>query len=270
MARTATIAARGLRQDAGALITIAAIGAAVAGELAGGAASTVVSLCLFAAGILHGAAEEDEAGIHRYSLGHAAGYVAFAAAIGGLYLAAPVAGLCAFLGLSAWHFASGRCKFGPTSRYAIAGLAIGGSALFFPTQTAGVFAAITGQPIPDYFMQMLALVGIGGTACAGFALARNENGAGHALLAALFAMLAEPVMAVALIFFVAHAAPVQRSQIERHGLRDVLNASLATGLIALAGGFVLVVLAWSGMIAIPVAVAIAFGMATPHMLADDL
>ena len=73
---------------------------------------------------------------------------------------------------------------------------------------------------------------------------------------ALAAMLAGPVMAVALIFFVAHAAPVQRRQIERHGLKQVLNAALPTGILALLGTLALVALAWSGMIAIPVAVAI--------------
>ena len=113
MAQTAAIPTKGLRHDAGALVTVLPVAAAVVGELAGGTASTLVSLGLFAAGVLHGAAEEDEGGIYRYSAAHAAGYVAFAAGIAALYLAAPVAGLAAFLILSAWHFADGRCDFRP-------------------------------------------------------------------------------------------------------------------------------------------------------------
>ena len=270
MAQTAAMPTRGLRHDAGALVTVLPVAAAVVGELAGGTASTLVSLGLFAAGVLHGAAEEDEGGIYRYSAAHAAGYVAFAAGIAALYLAAPVAGLAAFLILSAWHFADGRCDFCPASRYAIAGVAIGGSALFMPTQTAAVFATITGQPVPDFLVQILAFAGMAGMACAAYAIVRRQSGAGYAIIAVLAAMLAGPVMAVALIFFVAHAAPVQRRQIARHGLKEVLSASLATGILALLGTLALVALAWSGMIAIPVAVAIAFGMATPHMLTDGL
>ncbi len=270
MLRTVAIHAQGLRHDAGALIAALAVGAAVAGHLIGGTGATFVALALFAAGILHGAADEGRHDIVAFSVVHAGGYVAFAAAIAALYLASPLLGLAAFLAISGWHFAISPADFDRASRYAIAGCAIGGSALFHPAPTAEVFAAITGLAIPGAAMQPLAIVGAGGVALAGLAAARRANGMWQAILAVLAVILLEPVLAVALIFFVAHALPVQREQIADHGLDRVLKAIAPTGIPALAGAIALIALAWLGYVALPLAAAIAIGVATPHMLTERL
>jgi len=268
--RTAHLIAMGLRLDAGALVAVGAVGAAILGPLIGPAASLLVALVLFGAGVLHGAGEENEGSIRPFSIIHAALYLAVAAAVAALYLASPTTGLVAFLAISVWHFATSHCGFDPVAQGAIAACAIGGSALFHASQTAQVFASITGDAIPAVLMSALCVVGVAGVVAAGYAAVRERRGGGHAILAVMAVMLAAPVLAVALIFFVAHALPVQRAQVARYGPADVLRATLPTGLLALSGIAALGVLVWSGTVALPLAVAIAFGLATPHMLIDGL
>ena len=270
MFRLADMRAEGLRLDAGALLAMAAVGAAVVAQIVGGAFSTAVALMLFAAGMLHGAGDENEEGIRRFSLAHAAGYIAFAAAVAALYLVSPLSGLICFLAISGWHFATSRCGFDRSSHLAIAGCTIGGSALYHGLQTSQVFSSITGQPIPGLLMTVLALAGLVGVACAGYALLRMARGASYAVMASLAVLLADPVLAVALIFFVAHALPMHRRQVAEHGVENVLRATLPTGLLALAGSLILVALTAAGLVTLPVAAAIAFGLATPHMLTDGV
>lgn len=270
MLRIAQPNARGLRLDAGALVAVVAVGAAISGQLIGGTVSLVVALVLFAAGVLHGAGDESASGIRPFSIPHAAAYIAVAAAVAALYLAAPLAGLVGFLAISGWHFATSRCGFDPAAQGAIAACALGGSALFHGSPTAQVFASITGGPVPDLLIGGLAAVGVAGVAAAGYAAVRGMRGAWHAILAVMAVLLAEPVLAVALIFFVAHALPVQQVQVARYGFADVLRAGLPTGLLALGGIAALGALAWSGVVALPFAAAIALGLATPHMLTEGL
>lgn len=268
MFRLTDMRAEGLRLDAGALLAMAAVCAAVVAQVVGGAFSTAVALMLFAAGMLHGAGDEDEERIRPFSLAHAAGYIAFASAVASLYLVSPVSGLISFLAISGWHFATSRCGFDRSSHLAIGGCTIGGGALFHGAQTAKVFGSITGEPIPGLLMAVLALAGLVGVACAGYALLRMARGAAHAVTGGLAVLLADPVLAVALIFFVAHALPTHRQQISEHGLEDVRRATLPTGLLALTGSLILVALAAAGLVTLPFAAAIAFGLATPHMLTE--
>ena len=79
-----------------------------------------------------------------------------------------------------------------------------------------------------------------------------------------------PVLAVGLVFFTGHALPIQLRQLRRYGSAAVLRAvGWPTG-IAVAGAALMAGAVASGWIALPLAAALAFGFATPHMLTDRL
>ncbi|GAB5347308.1 Brp/Blh family beta-carotene 15,15'-dioxygenase [Alteriqipengyuania sp. 357] len=254
----------------GPLLTGGAIVLALLAQLAGGPWALAAAVVLFAAGLFHGAGDESADTIRRFTSLRAVAYVIVAGGVAALYLAAPLAGLSMFLLLSAWHFATSECGFDRVSRYAIAGLAIGGSVLFQPHETARVFAAITGASFPAEVLLVLAGIGIAGTGCALLASARRAPGAAHALAAILATAFLAPALAVALIFFAAHALPIQLRQIADHGRRAVLHAVAPTGVIALLGACVLVMFVYSDLVPLSLASALAFGLATPHMLGERL
>jgi len=152
----------------------------------------------------------------------------------------------------------------------VAGLAIGGSALFRPSSTAEVFTLITGVQFPGLLLSGLALAGIIGLGFAIVAALQNRAGYEHAVLAGLATMSLEPPLAVGLIFLISHALPVQLRQIDAYGPKRVLNAVGLASLFALAGTFLLGVATWYGILPPPVSVALAFGFATPHILSEDM
>ncbi|GMN13751.1 Brp/Blh family beta-carotene 15,15'-dioxygenase [Altererythrobacter sp. MTPC7] len=239
-------------------------------QIAGGAAPVVIGLCLFAAGLAHGAGDEQQDAIRPFGLLHAGAYVAVGLAFAGLFLAAPVAGLALFLALSAWHFARTECGFARSSRLAIASLATGGSVLFRPTETAAIFTGITGMVIPAPMLAILALVGAGGAALAGLAALRGDAGRLPALLALAATAVLHPVLAVGVIFLTGHALPVQKRQLARYGTDAVWRASAVPTLVALAGAAMLVAATTAGLLATAVAAALGIGLATPHMLTERL
>ena len=270
MQRARRVSRGGPWHDAGALFAWGALAAAVVAQLAGGMVPVILGLALFAAGLAHGAGDEQAGAIRPFGPVHAAAYVAVGLAVAGLFLTVPLAGLLLFLALSAWHFARSDCAFAREARWATAALATGGSALFRPGETAQVFAAVLGDAPPEPFMLPLAVVGAGGIAAALYALATNRRGCGEAVLALGATALLHPVLAVGLVFLVGHAIPIQRRQLARYGADAVWRAVALPTLIALVGTGVLALASVSGGLPLTVAAALAFGLATPHMLTERL
>ena len=265
-----TVSKKGLWHDAGALLSWAAVALAIGAQLAGGIWPLAAGLVFFALGLAHGAGDEGQGGMARIALVHAGAYLLTGAAVAALFLAAPLAGLALFLALSAWHFARSDCAFAPVTRYAIAGLAVGGSALFRPDATDAIFATIIGESVPVNALRLLALLGLGGAACALYALLRGAKGFGHAVVALAATIAFDPVLAVGLIFLIAHAVPVQQRQIAAHGKAAVWRAVALPTAIALLGAAAIAAFVLTGHLALPIAIALAFGMATPHMLTEQL
>lgn len=270
MVQVTALNAGGLRRYAGASLVFVACTAAIVAQLSGSIWPTVTGLVFFAAGISHGAGDEDDAGLHGYTLPLAAAYLIAGTAIASIYLVSPVFGLVLFLLLSGWHFARTDCALDQLARKAVAGLAIGGSALFRPSSTAEVFTLITGVQFPGILLSGLALAGIMGLGCAIVAALQNRAGYEHAVLAVLATISLEPALAVGLIFLVSHALPVQFRQLDAYGPESVLKAVGLASLFALGGALLLGVATWNGIIPIHVSVALAFGFATPHMLSEDM
>ncbi|NVD44964.1 Brp/Blh family beta-carotene 15,15'-dioxygenase [Qipengyuania atrilutea] len=270
MQRITRIRKAGPWHDAGALLAWAALILAAIAQISGGIAPLVLGLVLFAAGLSHGAGDEQRGLMKRFGLIQAAAYLVVGAAVAGLFLAEPLAGLALFLALSAWHFARSDCAMGPLARGAIAALATGGSALFRPRETTEVFEAVIAHSVPGIFMDLVALAGIAGCVLVVISLVRNERGCGEALIALAATALLSPVLAVGLIFLVGHAIPIQRRQIAAYGQRTVWKAVALPTLIAFAGGAGLAVLTATCRLELELAAALAFGLATPHMLTERL
>ena len=257
-------------RDAGALVAWGALVLAILAQVAGEAWAIGAGLALFAAGLAHGAGDENDGVLRAYSPALVAAYVVVGAAIAALFVASPLAGLALFLVLSAWHFARSDIAMDPLSRYAIAALASGGSALFWHHTTEDVFGVIVGAPPPGLFTDLLLLVGVAGTGAAAWALIKGRAGSGHAVIAVLACAAFHPVLAVGLIFLTAHAIPIQQRQIARYGLGAVLRAVAWPTVIATVGAVAIAVAVLQGWLVLPLALAFAFGMATPHMLTERL
>ena len=225
---------------------------------------------LFLAGLAHGAGDEQEGTLKQYGVMQALAYVVVGLAVAGLVLVAPLAGLTIFFALSAWHFARSDCDLAPQTRYAIAGLAVGGSAVFRMDETQTILAAGLGQDIPGLFMQLLAIPGVLGAGFALYAFFTAKRGAGHAIVALLAMVLLQPVLAVGLTFLIAHAIPIQQRQIRNYGMGTVFRAVALPAGIATLGATALAALVVSQTLALTVAVALALGLATPHMLTERL
>ena len=175
-----------------------------------------------------------------------------------------------FVGGMAWHFARSDSGMDLLPRLAIAGLAVGGSALLRPHTTASVFTAALGEAPPTLLLLLLAVGGGAALLAAATSMALRRHGAASAGLAALVCFLFHPVLAVGLIFFGMHALPVQQRQVARYGTAQVFKViALPTAVATLAAAAVALAV-WNGWLALELAVAIAFGMATPHMLTERL
>lgn len=243
---------------------------AVIAQFAGEDFAICLGLVLFVLGLSHGAGDEQDDTLASFTLVHAAAYVVIGAAVAGLFLVEPLGGLALFFALSAWHFSRSDCRFDQTTRIAIAGLAVGGSALFRANETAEVLSFVTGEDLPVNFLRFLALAGIGGTGFALYAFIKGRRGFGHAVVAGLSTAFLQPVLAVGLIYLIAHAMPVQERQIAAYGMHRVLRAVALPTAIATLGAVALAVAVFLGDLPTQIAVALAFGMATPHMLTERL
>lgn len=238
-------------------------------QLLGTGPAILVGLACFFAGLSHGAGDENGGRIVPYRLHHAAGYLLSGLAVAALFLAAPLFALAVFLLLSAWHV--GRSDGGWRARdWAIGALLIGGSALFRPGSTSEIFSSLLGQAIPAPFVQALAAIGIAGCALAFLAAWRKERGWALAPASVLAALAFHPVLAAGVIFLIGHAAPVQTRQLSSYGWAQTWRAVRWPLGIAGAGSLLLAIGAMQGLVALPVIAALAFGLATPHMLAERL
>ncbi len=260
----------GPRHRAGALLPCVGLALAAGAQLAGTTAAILLGLACFVAGLAHGAAEETEGRIAAFGPVRALAYVAIGLAVAGLFLALPIAGLTLFLLLSLWHFARSECAMGPLARAAVGMLAIGGSALFRPSETTDVFAAIVGFAPPSVLVPVLSMAGVAGSVLVVAALVRRERGALLAASCLPAAILFHPVLAVGLVFLSAHALPVQAGQVARYGRHAVLRAALWPSLAAGAGALASIAAVSAGLVPMPLAAALAFGLATPHMLTERL
>ena len=243
---------------------------AVIAQAAGGVWPVWLGLALFVAGLAHGAGDEQDGELKRIGLMHAAAYLIVGIGVGGLFMAAPLGGLAVFFALSAWHFARSDCRFEQATRLAIAGLAVGGSALFQTKLTAAVLMQATGAEVPDWFLRALAVAGFGGAGFAAYALIAGKRGFGHAVVALIATLLLHPVLAVGVIFLTAHAIPIQQRQAAAYGSGVVMRAIAIPTIIATLGAAAIAASVWSGLLAMPLAVALALGLATPHMLTERL
>ena len=241
---------------------------AFAAQVAGPGAAIALGLVYFLLGTMHGAGDEQDGTLRRFDLWSAAAYVAAGLAVAALFVAQPLAGLTLFLALSLWHFA--RSLNGPALRgFAFAALATGGSMLFRYQETAAIFALITAAPLPTAWLTVWAVIGALGVAVAAVQLLRQPADAVLWLTLPAMAFL-HPVLAVGTAFLVGHALPVQRDQGRRYGFRTILAAQGPTTLLALGGAAVLAALWVNDVLPIGLVAALAFGFATPHMLADRL
>ena len=255
---------KGLRLRAGALLPWALLALAAAVQLAGTGPAIALGLAFFIAGLPHGAADDNGRRIARWKPLGIAVYLLVAASLALFALAQPLAALAAFLLLSAWHFAAHEPGW---HGLAIGATAIGGSALWQGEATAQVFAAVTGAPVPGAVMLPLAMFGAAGVGLALGSIRRKPAGA-LVLLGA--PALLHPVLAVGLIFFAIHAAPVLAGQLRDYGTTKVIRAAWPTALAAALGSGALIAAVMLGWVPLPLAAALAISLATPHMLLDRL
>ncbi|MEW4448769.1 Brp/Blh family beta-carotene 15,15'-dioxygenase [Qipengyuania sp. JC766] len=260
----------GSRSPTGALLVGCVLLAAVVALLVGGAAPTALGLALFVAGLAHGAGDEGGGRIRQFTLIHAAAYLIVGAAVTFLFLVAPLAALAMFLILSAWHFARDGAGSEPVARLAIALLAVGGSAVFRPAETAALFDLVLGIGTPAIFMRAVAAAGVAGVGLGLFAIVRARDNLAPIALAIASVALFPPVLGVALVFLLCHALPVQRRQIETYGMAAFRKAVALPVMLASAGAILLAAACLAGFLSVPLAAAIAFGLATPHMLTERL
>ncbi len=260
----------GLRHYVGALCACGALLAAIIAQLAGDGPALVLGLLFFLLGMSHGAADDDGDRIARIGLFQAFAYLVAGAAMVGIFIVFPLAALSLFLILSAWHFWHSDCALPPLAAGAIALLAVGGSALFKTAVTQSVFASILGVSIPAAFMYGLAAAGLTGLLLAFAVMIRQRAAVPEIAVTVVAVAILHPALAVGLVYLVGHALPVQLRQIDRFGLSDVVGASAVPTVIAAIGAIGLVAVYLAGIAALPIVAAIAFGLATPHMLVDRI
>ena len=250
------------------VLPIAVAGLALVAQIFGPSVAVTLGLAFFLLGTMHGAGDEQDGALKPFGLLSGLAYVAAGLAIAALFVSLPLAGLTLFLALSGWHFA--RSLDGSLVRgIAYASLATGGSMLFRYDETAAIFGSLTGGAIPTAWLAMWAGIGAVGVGATLVSLMRRPFDEVLWLTLAAVALL-HPVLAVGTAFLVGHAIPIQREQSARYGWRTVLLAQGPTTAIALVALTVLTALWRADLVPLPILAALAFGFATPHMLAERL
>ncbi|TCD02050.1 hypothetical protein EYB45_10230 [Erythrobacteraceae bacterium CFH 75059] len=244
------------------MLPLALLAAALAIGAGGTEPAVGAGLALFLAGLPHGAFAPDGVSLLRDAR-HGVRYAGVGIIAGTTVLLAPVMVLALFLLLSGWHFAADGAGQPWVRRLAIAGLAIGGSALLRPTETAAVFAALCGAPVPGVLVTVLAAAG---AAAVLLALAALRRAPGDAALWAMLAApaLLHPVLATGVVFVLGHAGPVSARLLEKtpHPWRIVAAVGAASALVA-AG---LVVAVPQANVPLPFLAAAGVGLILPHLL----
>ena len=119
-------------------------------------------------------------------------------------------------------------------------------------------------------MKIVATAGIVGVIAGMSAILLARRGWALVALSLFAVAIFDPVLAVGCLFFIAHALPLQKRQIRRYGIKNVLRSAGWFTLVAAIGGIVGCWAVVQGLLELPLAVAIALGMATPHMLTEQL
>lgn len=235
---------------------------ALAAQAAGPDAAIAAGLALFMAGLPHGVF-----GVVGSFLMTRPGYILRYLALGAVaalaFLAAPILILVLFLALSAWHFGHEPVAGTRLRRVAIACLAIGGSALWRPGETAAVFAALCGTAVPNALTFSLAIIGALGTLAAFGQLLRRPIDA--AMLVILISpVLLHPVLATGAVFMLGHAGPVSVGIMRNQGWSWLPVGAIVLISLVLAGGAVFVLPLPSAHL--PYAAAAALAVIIPHLL----
>ena len=269
--RTASLSARrGLRLNAGALLASVGLLVALMIQIFAPGLAVAAGIACFVLGLPHGAGDEQSGTLRPLAPVRIAAYLIISAAIAALYLAQPLAGLALFLALSSWHFARGDKGAVSPIALSVALVAVGGSMLFQPHATGTVLSAITGVALPTAFTWVLAAVGLAGVALTLATVVKGYRGSAQAVAAVIAVTLLHPVLAVGVIFLTTHALPIQISQIEKYGTEAVWRAVALPSILAIVGTAALALAVVSGWLALPVVAAIAFALATPHMITERL
>lgn len=228
--RLATAALRSpVRRDA---LIIAAAMLLTAGL--GESAKIAAGIALFAASLPHGLMREGKLNPRLGAPSYIALYIAAAGASLAAFLLAPHTALAGFLALSLAHFAASDALASRLANLTVGLLAIGGSAFFQPGPTAAMLGAVIGAPIPDAFVAVLRAAGLAGALAAGAAALRGEWQAGWLVCALALVAALQPVLAVGAVFYLFHAAPIQRRGFGAAG-RKAQPIMLAAALLAASG-----------------------------------
>ena len=254
--------------EAQSVLPIAVGSLALIAPIIGPGVATTLGLVFFLLGTMHGAGDEQDRALKPFGLLSGLAYVAAGLAVAALFVGMPLAGLTLFLALSLWHFARS-LDGGLTRGIAYAALATGGSMLFRYEETAAIFSSLTGEPIPMAWLVLWVGIGAVGACASLISLTRRPSDEVLWLTLGAVAVL-HPVLAVGTAFLIGHAIPIQREQSARYGWKAVLIAQGPTTAIALVASAVLLALWLNALVALPVLAALAFGFATPHMLAERL
>jgi len=247
--------------------TIAGTGIALA-VLLGETASILVGLALFAAGLPHGFIRGTSRNPRLSSPFYWAGYVVAGALTFAAFLVTPLVALAAFLALSLWHFAMSDALGSRSANAAIAGLAVGGSALFRPDATGAMLGYVAGRPLPEAILDVLAVPGAAGAIMALALIARKPGE--HWPLSLAIAVVAgvHPVLAVGAIFYLYHAARIQ-ARLEAARSTWIFPLILVGALsFALAGSQTLAAISSPGPAMIAIASAAAIAIIVPHLIED--
>ncbi len=249
------------------ILVIAAI--AVATMLGDGAA-IAIGLALFAAGLPHGFIRGAQANPRLTSALYWFAYVSAAAVVLAGFLIAPIALLMTFLAFSLVHFSISDALRSKAANLAIAALAVGGSALFQPTATAAMLGLAAGEYVPAMMLNALAIFGGVGVLVACVLACLEPRQHWTMLLAIAIVALLQPVLAVGAIFYLYHAAPIQR----RSALDRTSDVHFTILLIAIALCFGVWLAGFyfgpSSDLQIKVVAAGAIAIVFPHLIEDLL
>lgn len=247
------------------IIVVVAI---VIGALGSEPIAIAIGLAFFAAGLPHGFLRGTRSNPRLRSAGYWAAYLLAAAFVLTMFLVAPIIALCGFLGLSLIHFASSDAHRDRLFNGAVGCLAVGGSALFQPSTTAAMFAAVAGQGLSPTLIGAIAIFGMAGVLLTLALSIENPRRYRALLLATGFVALLHPVLAVGAIFYLFHAAPIQRRAhlAPAPSLARYLVAAWAV-LCVIGSGLALIAVTYAG-VSVGLASATAIALVTPHLLED--
>lgn len=232
--------------------------------LIGPTVASVAGLCLFLLGVPHGAVERNadlDMRREQVSTRYAAAYVTVAILAVGVWIAAPVVLLLAFLVLSGSHFAQS------DTRLRMAGVwAVLGTGLVYPNTTLGIFEAMTSTEWSWVSPRLYRWVA-GLTASLLLLEAYRRRQLPYAAMLIGVYVILPPIAAVAFYYFAIHSLAEYVTNRE-HLSHDEgwLQALSRYATPAVIGAAMMIGIGLSLPSAVPFAVGLALAFAVPHML----